>query len=325
MKKQIAVPVALCALGIGGFFLYTSIAPASKFATLYGNVDIREVTLAFRVSGRVADILVDEGDYVKAGDVLAVLDAEPLQNAAEAAEAALTSIAARNSLIHRGNRAEDIAQAKASVDAAEAALTNAQQQFERLNALVGSGIVSQDSVDTARAAKDSGAAALRAAQEKYRAVDIGYRMEEKAESDGLLRQARANLDISRLALRDATLKAPSDGYILVRAVEKGAMVQAGSPAFSLSLTSPVWIRAYVEEPQLGYFNVGTKVRLFSDSRPKQSYSGTVGFVSPTAEFTPKSVETADLRTALVYRIRIVVDDPDSMLRQGMPMTVQRAD
>ncbi|MDR1841069.1 MAG: secretion protein HlyD [Holophagales bacterium] len=325
MKKQIAIPVLALALGVGGYFLYRRFAPPPRHYTLYGNVDIREVTLAFRVSGRVEDVMADEGDAVKEGDALALLDAEPLQNALDAAEAALRSISARNSLIHSGSRAEDIAQAKARTEAASAALVNAQQQYDRLVALVASGIVSQDSVDTAKAVRDQAEANLRALEEQYKALDIGFRAEEKAESDALLKQAQANLDASRLAIRDAVLRAPSDGYILTRAIEKGAMVQAGAPAFSLSLTSPVWVRAYVEEPQLGYFNTGTKVLLFTDSRPERPYAGTVGFVSPTAEFTPKSVETPDLRTALVYRIRVVVNDPDPMLRQGMPVTIRRAE
>ncbi|MCL1907745.1 MAG: secretion protein HlyD [Holophagaceae bacterium] len=324
MKKQAAIPIFIIALSTGGYFLYGHFASKPKAITLYGNVDIREAVLAFRVSGRVADILVDEGDVIKTGDPLAVLDAEPLQNATEAAEAALASIAARNALIHSGNRHEDIAQAKARVEAAQAALLNAVQQYGRIKELLPSGVVSQDSMDNAEATRDQAAANLRAAEEQFNSLSAGFRAEEKAESDGLLKQAQANLDISRLALSDAMLRSPSDGIILSRAIEKGAMIQAGSPAFSLSLASPVWVRAYVEEPQLGYFNTGTKVMLFTDSRPNQPYSGTVGFISPMAEFTPKSVETADLRTALVYRIRIVVGDPDFMLRQGMPVTIKQA-
>ncbi|MDR2697522.1 MAG: secretion protein HlyD [Holophagales bacterium] len=323
MKKQIVIPVLAIVHGFGGFYLYKFSLSAPESVTLYGSVDIREAALAFRVSGRVADIKVDEGDAVKAGDALAALDTEPFQNTADAADAALASISARNSLIHSGNRAEDVAQAKAKMEASDAALINAQQQYDRVSALIPSGIVSQDQVDTLKAARDLAAANLRAAEEQYKALGVGFRAEEKAESDGLLKQAQANLEISRLAVQDATLRAPSDGYILTRAIEKGMMVQAGTSAFSLSLTSPVWIRAYVDEPQIGLFNTGTKVILYTDSRPKQPYHGTVGFVSPTAEFTPKSVETADLRTALVYRIRIVVDDPDAMLRQGMPITVKR--
>jgi len=325
MKKQIAIPAIVVAIGVLGFIAYKLFWAAPKSATLYGSVDIREALLAFRVSGRVAEIKVDEGDAVKAGDALAMLDTEPLKNALEAADAALTSMVARNSMIHSGNRDEDVAQAKARMEAARATLTNAQQQYDRLSSLLPSGIISQDSVDTALAARDLAAANLRAAEEQHKAIGVGFRPEEKAESDGQLRQAQANLDTSRLAMSDATLRAPSDGYILTRAIEKGQMIQAGSPAFSLSLTNPVWVRAYVEEPQLGHFNTGTKVLLYTDSRPKQPYRGTVGFVSPTAEFTPKSVETTDLRTALVYRIRIVVDDPDSMLRQGMPITVKRVE
>ncbi|MCL1894292.1 MAG: secretion protein HlyD [Holophagaceae bacterium] len=325
MKKQIAIPVILVALGVGGYFLFKNFGNSNNISTLFGNVDIREATLAFRVSGRVDVIMVDEGDFVSAGDVLALLDVEPLNNAAVAAEAALASTTARNALIHKGNRQEDIAQAKARVEAAQAALLNAEQQFDRLVGMLPSGVVSQDSMDNASAVRDQAAANLRAVEEIYNSLSVGFRSEEKAESDGLLKQAQANVDISRLAISDATLRAPSDGIILSRAIEKGAMIQAGSPAFSLSLTSPVWVRAYVEEPQLGYFNTGAKVLLYTDSRPNQPYSGTVGFISPTAEFTPKSVETADLRTALVYRIRIVVSDPDNMLRQGMPVTIKRAE
>lgn len=325
MKKQMAIPVIIIVLGIGGYFLYSHFTSRPRIITLYGNVDIREAVLAFRVSGRVADIMVDEGDFISEGDLLAVLDVEPLQNAAEAAKAALSSITARNALIHSGNRQEDIAQAKARVEAAQAALLNAEQQYGRIKGLLPSGVVSQDSMDNVEAARDQAAANLRAAEEQFNSLSVGFRAEEKAESDGLLMQAQANVDISRLAVSDAALRAPSDGIILSRAIEKGAMVQAGSPAFSLSLTSPVWVRAYVEESQLGYFNTGTKVLLYTDSRPNQPYTGTVGFISPSAEFTPKSVETADLRTALVYRIRIVVNNPDSMLRQGMPVTIKQAD
>jgi len=165
---------------------------------------------------------------------------------------------------------------------------------------------------------------LKVAQESLRQMTTGYRKEEIAEADGQLGQAQANLETARLALRDAQLFAPSDGVILTRAVEKGSMVQAGTPGFSLTLTSPVWARAYVNETQLGSFNSGTRVALRTDLHPDKPYHGVVGYVSPTAEFTPKTVETADLRTSLIYRMRIVVEDPDAQLRQGMPVTVSLA-
>jgi HlyD family secretion protein len=126
-----------------------------------------------------------------------------------------------------------------------------------------------------------------------------------------------------LQLADTVLTAPSAGIILTRAVEPGTMLSAGSTVLTLSLTDPVWVRAYVDEPDLGKVAPGTKVSVYTDAR-KEPYPGTVGFVSPTSEFTPKNVETTDLRTALVYRLRIVIDRPDSQLRQGMPVTVRIA-
>ena len=152
----------------------------------------------------------------------------------------------------------------------------------------------------------------------------GFRPGGSAGSDGRRRGAQAQAQAARLARRDAVLTAPSDGVILTRAIEKGTMVQNGSPAFTLSLTRPVWVRAYVGETQLGRFAPGTKVLLHTDARAGKPYHGVVGFVSPTAEFTPKSVETEDLRTSLVYRLRVVVEDADVQLRQGKPMTVRLA-
>ncbi|BDU78058.1 secretion protein HlyD [Mesoterricola sediminis] len=324
IKKQILIPVAVLAVaGLGAGYACRA-SRASARTTLYGNVDIREVSLAFRVGGRVAGIQVDEGSAVKAGDLIAVLDEEPLRNALAAAESTAAAVAARNALLHRGYRAEDVAQARARRDQARAGAAEAERQWARQRTLQPEGASSQKALDAALAQRDQTAAALKATEEDLRRLEAGYRKEEIAESDGQLRQAQAALETARLNLRDARLTAPSDGVILTRAVEKGSMVLAGAPGFSLSLTRPVWVRAYVEEPVLGRFNTGTAVTLHTDLDPAKVYHGVVGFVSPTAEFTPKTVETADLRTALVYRIRVVVSDPDPALRQGMPVTVRLA-
>ena len=109
--------------------------------------------------------------------------------------------------------------------------------------------------------------------------------------------------------------------MLTRALEPGAVVQAGATVLSISLEKPVWVRAYVHERELGEFPTGRRVLLTTDGKPEKPYHGKVGFVSPKAEFTPKSVETPELRTSLVYRLRIVVEDADDALRQGMPVTV----
>jgi len=134
-------------------------------------------------------------------------------------------------------------------------------------------------------------------------------------------RAEASLANAQLRVEDTVLKSPSDGVVLTRAQEPGAILQAGTTVFTLSLQAPVWVRAYIEEPMLGRIHPGMKVQVYSDSAPGKPYAGTIGYISPRAEFTPKSVETSELRTSLVYRLRIVVEKPDEMLRQGMPVTV----
>ncbi|WP_421197936.1 secretion protein HlyD [Aeromonas enteropelogenes] len=321
MKQRIALLVVLLTL-IGGYLWWQG-RPADG-SVLYGNVDIRDVNLAFRVGGRVSEVLVDEGDAVQEGQLLARLDPAPLIHSRDSARANLAALTAANALMHKGYRSEETDRARASLSAAEAAALEADKQWRRQSALAATGAISRGQLDTARSQRDQTRAQVRAAREQLAQLETGYRPEEIAQSDAQLEGAKATLASAELALADATLTAPSDGIILTRAVETGSMVQAGATAFNLSLTTPVWVRAYVEEPWLGHFPSGARVQLTTDSRPDQPYQGVVGFVSPSAEFTPKSVETPDLRTHLVYRLRIVVQDPDPALRQGMPVTIRLA-
>lgn len=321
MKKRIALVALVLAL-IGGYLWWQG-RPADG-SILYGNVDIRDVNLAFRVGGRVSEVLVDEGDAVQAGQLLARLDPAPLIHSRDSARANLAALTAANALMHKGYRSEETDRARASLSAAEAAALEADKQWRRQSALAATGAISRGQLDTARSQRDQTRAQVRAAREQLAQLETGYRPEEIAQSDAQLEGTKATLASAELALADAALTAPSDGILLTRAVETGSMVQAGTTAFNLSLTTPVWVRAYVEEPWLGHFPSGARVQLTTDSRPDQPYQGVVGFVSPCAEFTPKSVETPDLRTHLVYRLRIVVQDPDPALRQGMPVTVRLA-
>jgi HlyD family secretion protein len=324
MNKKIIIPIAVAAVAtLGGTYACRG-GNAAAHPVLYGNVDIREVSLAFRVGGRITDIKVDEGDQVHAGDLIAALDPEPLRDAVANAEATVAASGAHADMLHRGYRSEDVEQARARLESSRAALKEAELQLVRQQAMVPDGAAPQRTLDNALSMRDQAAAAVRTAEQNLRQMTTGYRKEEIAEADGQYRQAQASLETARLNLRDAQLTAPSDGVILTRAVEKGSMVSAGTPGFSLTLTKPVWARAYVNETQLGRFNSGTEVLLTTDLHPDKPYHGVVGFVSPTSEFTPKTVETADLRTSLVYRLRIVVSDPDVQLRQGMPVTVRLA-
>ena len=318
---MLAVGVVVVA-GLGFYAFSRSRGPGEL--TLYGNVDIREVTLGFRVAGRLARLAVDEGDSVHAGQELARLDTTPIELELNEARANAAAIGARLTLLKSGYRAEDVEQARASVAERRAALTNAEATLARQEALRGTGAVAQRVFDDALAARDQARARLKAAEEAFAELQRGYRHQEIAEGEANHARANAVAAQAEQHLADAVLLAPADGVILTRAVEPGAILAAGTPVFTVSLLAPVWARVYVSEPDLGRATPGRTVLLYTDARPGQPYHGRIGFVSPTAEFTPKNVETPDLRTALVYRARVVVLDPDASLRQGMPVTVRLA-
>lgn len=305
----------------GGYAWWSRTRPPEPLL-LGGNVDIREVNLAFRVGGRVSEVLAEEGDRVAAGQTLARIDPEPLRLQLAQAEGALAVAEAGEALLRAGSRAEDLARLRAQMDALEAVAANAESTFERQQRLVRANAVSEQALDDARAARERTRGDFAAAQQAYAAAAAGARPEELQEAHARTAAAKAEVQTAALQLADATLAAPSDGTLLTRAVEPGAMAAAGTTALTLSLDRPVRVRAYVEEPDLGRFPPGAPVEVLTDARPGRPYRGRVGFVSPRAEFTPKQVETQDLRTALVYRMRITVEDPDDSLRQGMPVTVR---
>ncbi|WP_315707799.1 secretion protein HlyD [Brenneria uluponensis] len=292
--------------------------------TLYGNVDIRTVNLGFRVDGRLADLKVDEGDTIQPGQLLAQLDSAPYQNALHEAEADTANARAQLALLQEGYRSEEIAQVRSQAAQTKAAYDYANSFYQRQLELWKKHTISADTLEDARASKDQDRANLQAALEKLSQYERGNRPQEIAASKASLAQAEAAQAQAMLNLQDTKLHSPSAGVILTRAAEAGSMLSSGSTVFTLSLTRPVWIRAYVSEVNLGRTVPGREVLIYTDGRPDKPYHGKVGFVSPSAEFTPKNVETEDLRTALVYRLRIIVNDADNGLRQGMPVTLRFA-
>ncbi|XWJ90721.1 secretion protein HlyD [Phytobacter ursingii] len=322
MKKPVVIVLIvvfiLAALG-GGWMWYQSRQAASL--TLYGNVDIRTVNLSFRVGGRLASLAVDEGDAITAGQVLGEIDKAPYENALLQAKANVSTAKAKYDLVTAGYRDEEISQAAAAVNQAQAAYDYAQNFYQRQQGLWKSRTLSANDLENARSSRDQAYATLKSAQEKLSQYRSGNRPQEIAQAKASLEQAQAQLAQSQLDLQDTQLVSPSNGTLLTRAVEPGSMLNAGSTVLTLSLTRPVWVRAYISEVNLHQARPGQTVLLYVDGRPNKPYHGKIGFVSPTAEFTPKTVETPDLRTDLVYRLRIIVTDADDALRQGMPVTV----
>ena len=326
MKKPVAlilVVVVIVALIGGGTWWYQS--RQNNGLTLYGNVDIRPVNMSFRVGGRLQSLSVDEGDAIKQGQTLGELDKAPFENALMQAKANVATAQAQYDLMMAGYRAEEIAQAAAAVKQAQAAYDYAQSFLQRQQGLWSKRLLSANDLENAKSSRDQALATLKSAQDKLSQYRAGNRPQEIAQAKANLEQAQAQLAQSALDLQDTVLTAPSDGTLLTRAVEPGSMLSAGSTVLTLSLTRPVWVRAYVDEKNLSQAQPGREILLYTDGRPDKPYHGKIGFVSPTAEFTPKTVETPDLRTDLVYRLRIIVTDADDSLRQGMPVTLRFSD
>ncbi|MET0529725.1 MAG: secretion protein HlyD [Microvirga sp.] len=330
-KKIAAIVLALLLLGGGAAWWFNVptrlgwVEARHDTTTLYGNVDIRQVQLGFRVQGRIAEVKVDEGDTVKAGDLIALLDAKPYRDAVAAAEAQVQSLRSTLDKLEAGPREAEIARSRALLAESQADLQNAELAHDRAERLRPNGAVSQASLDQARALRDMARARVQSAQEALKLLEEGNRLEDISSARANLQAAEASLESSKTSLADTELRAPSDGIVLSRVREAGAIVAPSDIVYAISLTGDVWVRAYISEPDLGRIHPGLIVDVTSDTAPDKAYKGRIGFISPVAEFTPKSVETPDLRTDLVYRLRVIIDEPDTALRQGMPVTIRLPD
>jgi HlyD family secretion protein len=320
-SRRILLLALLAAGGAGGYWWFFLRTPAGGPLVLQGNVEVRQVNLGFKVAGRIEKLDVDEGDVVRAGQTLASLEKVYFDDSLAQTRAQREQMAANYEKLRTGNRPEEIAEARALVAEREATLTNARVILKRAQALLTSPAGSQKAFDDAQAAERQADAQLNSAREALRLQEAGYRKEDIALGKGQLDERVAAVQTAERNLVDADLIAPSNGTVLSRVREVGAIVAAGETVYVLSLTTPVWVRTYVSEPDLGRIHHGMEVQVKTDTPRGKTFAGRIGFISTAAEFTPKTVETTELRTSLVYRLRIVVDDDTGFLRQGMPITV----
>ena len=319
-KLTLIIAAALAVLAGVGWFRHNE-APSSNELTLHGNVDIRQVELAFNASGRIDRILVKEGDRVKAGQLLASLDTERLRLSRQQAEA---QAAVQREVVARyvaGSRPEEIRQARAQRDAARVTVADAEAYYRRQMDLVARNFISRQQADSARFTLDKARDQLKAAEQSQRLAELGPRKEDVAAARATLAANESAVAVIQRDLQEGELRAPSDGMIENRILEAGDMASPQKPVFTLALTAPVWVRTWLAEPQLGRVPMGARAWVHTDSHPDARYRAWVGYVSPSAEFTPKSVETTEIRSSLVYQARIFVCEGEGELRLGMPATV----
>jgi HlyD family secretion protein len=316
----IALLVVAATAGATWWFTFRSTAPTEL--VFHGNVDLRQVALPFNNNERIAAVLAQEGDRVHKGQLLARLDTSRLEPQVAQQAAQVAAQRAVVDRLHHGSRPEEIAQAKANLESAKADALNAQRQFERKKALLGKSAASQQDADAAEAAAGMADARVEVNRKALDLAIAGPRQEDIDQAEAQLRASEAQLAYLRQQFADAELKAPLDGIVRSRLMEPGEMASPQRPVFSLAIIDPKWVRTYVSEANLGNARTGTHVSVTVDSFPGRQFEGWIGFVSPVAEFTPKAVETEELRTSLLYQVRVFVNDPGNDLPLGMPATVR---
>jgi HlyD family secretion protein len=285
---------------------------------LSGNIEVIQVEASFRVAGKVLERPVDEGQAVQAGQLLARLDARDLEQQVAIRQAdAATAQAALNAAL-AGSRKEEIAASKAALEQAQADLRRLEPDEARIRDLYQKGILSVRDYEASRASLEASRGKVQQADQQYTLVRKGPRKEDIDQARARFEQARQAFELARTQLGYATLMAPSAGVILSKNVEPMEYVSPGTAVVTMANLDPVWLRAYVEEADLGRVKVGQKAYVTTDSFPGKRYEGRVAFIASEAEFTPKAVETRKERTKLVYRIKIDIANPAMELKPGMP-------
>lgn len=321
-KHRLAISgLAAAAAIIGASVLLYRRHGSNNLLTLYGNVDIREVQVAFNDSDRIARMFVQEGDFVRPGELLAELDARRYTASADQAR---RNVEAQKQVLTRmlnGSRPEEIVQALSTMQALQATMRDAEVTYRRNLKLRRAQVIPQQTLDDSESKYKEAAGNYNAARQAWILAVKGPRIEDIDNASAALKADEAALAFAERELADTKLYAHSDGVIEDRILEPGDMASPGVPAFTMALINPLWVRAYVPETYMGRIYLGMKASITTDSYPGKVFQGWIGYISPTAEFTPKNVETPELRTRLVYQVRVYACNPQNELRLGMPATV----
>jgi HlyD family secretion protein len=289
--------------------------------SLSGTVEARETVLAFQVNGRIGKLLVDEGEAVSQGQEVATLVTADYEQAVIRARAEVAAAEAALAALVAGSREQEIGVARATLEQARAEERFARDELQRIRSLIAKNLTSEENLDQAKLRLNVASAAVNRAKQQLLLLQEGPRKED-------IDRARAELEARKSALQTAEqqlsytrLVSPADGLITLRQSEAGEVVSAGKPVFRLAELKRPWVRAYINEVDLTRVRLGQSATVTVDGLPDRSFEGTLTFISPKAEFTPKSVETRALRVDLVYRVRVQLQDPDGLLKLGMPADV----
>ncbi len=320
MKKKIIIPVVVVAAAvIAGFFYFKDHHPSEmNHIRVSGNIEITNVEVSFKIPGRVVERPVAEGQMITAGQLVARMDDKDLKVEVDQRRAQVASVQAILRELKDGSRPEEIAQAEAALERAQAEGSRARIEYERQKRLYDREVISTREFDQAKTALETAEARTREAKEFFTLVRKGPRQEKIDQARANLEQAKQALELAQTRLNYATLLSPLSGTVLSENVQAGEYVSPGTPIVTLGELNRVYLRAYINETDLGRVKLGQRVKITTDTYPGKTYEGTISFIAPQAEFTPKNIQTQKERVKLVYRIKVDVPNPTMELKPGMP-------
>jgi len=326
MTKRKKLIIAASLIPVAGLIAYGQIQDLVKSRSdrviVSGNIEITDAEVSFKVAGHVEKRLVSEGESVRAGQVVARLDSEELSRQLELQKADLRVAEAELAEYEAGSRPEEIEQGRSAVKAAEADRERLETEYRRQADLYAKKVASPRDYDAAKSAYDMAAARLQDARERLTLLKKGPRAEKTEQSRARLERARLAVSVAETKLGYTTITAPFSGIVLSENAEAGEYVSAGTPVVTIGDLENVWLRAYINETDLGRVKVGQAVEVTADTYPDKIYRGRVSFISPEAEFTPKNVQTHKERVKLVYRIKVDIKNPGMELKPGMIFTIE---
>jgi len=319
MKKKIILIILILAVIIAVFLTFRNRSPVNPdLIRVSGNIEITEAEVSFKIPGRVEERLVSEGETVTIGQVVARLDSRELGQEKAQRQAQVSSARAALAELQAGSRTEEIAQAQALLERAQAEQERAQVESERQKKLYQREVISTREYDLARTTHDGAEAKVREAREYLTLVKKGPRQEKIDQARASLKAAEQVLAQAQTRLEYTVAVSPLSGIVLSKNIEPGEYVSPGTPVVTVGEVGQVFLRAYINETDLGRVKVGQKVKVTTDTFPGKSYQGRISFLAPQAEFTPKNIQTQKERVKLVYRIKVEIPNPQMELKPGMP-------
>lgn len=322
MKKKLIIALIILLISFISYKIYSNIFLKNENnLTFYGNIDTRTVNVGFRFLGKIENITKDEGEIVKKDEILVKLDTASLEKSLEELNEKIFASKLELSKLQTGYRQEEILEAKAAMEEAIENLNKTKDTYNRQANLFKTKSTSEENFTISQLNYKQALATLDKAKALYELRKNGYRNEDIKIQESNLKSLEIQAEKLKIDLNDSVIKAPVDGVILTRFKEIGAITNAGESILEIAKTDEFWVRAYIDEKNLGNIKPGLKMSIQTDSR-SENYEGVIGFISPVAEFTPKNIETQELRADLVYSFRVIVKNPDDKIRQGMPVTLK---